>query len=335
MLMKNRKSNCNKKTETSDLASKYVWGALAALASLPMTASTARADEAAAPPPPPSRVNALVNFEFSDKYLTPRGMIVTDIGLTFQSLILGFVNVYKGDTFINDVTLVPGIWNDFSSYGVSVNTPAGSKPTTSWVEIDPIAGISIGFAKHLKLDVTYTAFNMQILDIGTSQHLDTKLSLDDTPWLKGFALHPYFEYWQELVGKATAADVPYIVDPLNKHAGPGPGSSYYLEFGVDPGYTFEKPGLKVELPCRVLLPNKNFYGEYYDSSSTIGLYEVGIKASIPMKFMPQGYGHWSFHAGVRYQGFVDKNLQNMQQFNAPGKSVDGTVQFFGGFTAFF
>src|SRR4029077_5604157 len=129
--------------------------------------------------------------------------------------------------------------------------------------IDPIAGVSIGFAKHFKLDVTYTAFNMQILDIGTSQHLDTKLSFDDTEYLKGFALHPYFEYWQELDGKATAADVPYIVDPQGKHLGTGPGSSFYLEFGIAPSYTFEKPGLKLELPCRVLFPDERFYGEYY------------------------------------------------------------------------
>ncbi len=56
--------------------------------------------------------------------------------------------------------------------------------------------------------MTYTAFNMQILDIGTSEHVDTKLSLDDSSFLKAFALHPYFEYWQEIVAKATAADVP-------------------------------------------------------------------------------------------------------------------------------
>jgi hypothetical protein len=47
------------------------------------------ADEA----PAPSRVNALVNFEFANQYLTPRGMIVHDRGLTFQQLTLAFVNV--------------------------------------------------------------------------------------------------------------------------------------------------------------------------------------------------------------------------------------------------
>jgi hypothetical protein len=340
--MKTKKLNvtaCPKsRIAPSKALSKFFLGTMAA-AVLPLAVSSVQAEDAApAPPPPlppPSRTDALLSFQFSDKYLTPRGMIVHETGLDFQVLALGLINIYKGDSFINDVTLVPGIWNDFSSDGVSVHAPFGSDPKSAWVEIDPIAGVSVSFAKHFKLDVTYTAFNMQILDIGTSQHVDTKLSFDDSAYLKAFALHPYFEYWQEIVNKATAADVPYLVDPLGKHLGSGPGSSYYFEVGVAPSYTFQKCGLKLELPCRVLLPNKDFYGEYYGSSSTVGLYEVGIKASLPLKFMPQGYGHWSFSAGFKYMGFEDKNLQDMQAFNAPGKSVSGATQVFAGISTFF
>jgi hypothetical protein len=333
--MKTKKLNvtpCPKSRITSSkISSQLLLGTVAA-ALLPLATSGSRAADAV---PPPSRTDALVNFQFSDKYLTPRGMIVHDSGLDFQTLVLGFLNVYQGDSFVSDVTLVPGVWNDFSSDGVSVHAPFGGSPKTHWVEIDPIAGVSVGFAKHLKLDVTYTAFNMQILDIGTSQHLDTKLEFDDSSYLKAFALHPYFEYWQELENKATAADVPYLVDPLGKHLGPGPGSSYYFEVGAAPSYTFNKIDLKLELPCRVLLPNKDFYGEYYGSSSTVGLYEVGIKGSLPLKFMPQGYGYWSFSAGFNYMNLVDKNLQDMQAFNAPGKSVHDTVQFFAAISTFF
>lgn len=280
---------------------------------------------------PPSRVDALLNFEFSDKYLTPRGMIVHQNGLTFQQLALGFFNVYKGDSFVNDFTLVGGVWNDFSSDGVSVHAPFGTNPKTSWVEIDPIAGISLGVAKHFTLSVTYTAFNMQILDIGTSQHLETKLAFDDSPYLKAFSLHPYFLYWQELDGKATAADVPYAVF-LGQS---GPGSSHYFEVGVAPSYTFENIGLKLEAPLRVLLPDKNFYGEYYGKASTVGLYEVGAKATLPLKFMPKGYGNWGAHVGFRYMHFEDVNLAGMQQFNAPGESTRESAQVYAGISIFF
>lgn len=335
MHMKNAKKSSNQKNNhcRTNQNSKFVLGALATAAALPMASPPA----AGAADASSAKVDALVNFDFSNEYLTPRGMIVQDKGLTFQPLILGFVNVYKGDSnsFINDVTLVPGIWADFSSGGVSINPPFGSGPKTAFVETDPIAGVSTSFANHFKLDVTYTAFIMQILNIGTSQHLDTKLNFDDSSYLKAFALHPYIEYWRELARKSTAADVPYIVDPLNKHPGAGPTSSGYFEVGVAPSYTFDTVGLKLELPCRVLMPQKQFYGEYYGGTSFIGLYEVGVKATLPMKFMPDGYGHWSFHIGAKYQGFEDVNLKGMQQFNAPGHAVSESWAVYGGVSTFF
>lgn len=340
--MKHKKMKATPCLQTlfSKTAPKHLLGSLAAAALLPFAGSTATADEtnsvaATPPPPPPSRLNALYAVEFSNEYLTPRGMITRNKGLTVQPLFLSFMNLHKSDDFINNVTFITGVWNDLGTVGVSKNPPYGSSPKTAWTEIDPIVGLSFGFAKHYTLDVTYIAFVEQILGIGTVQNLDVKLSFDDSSYLKAFALHPYIEYWQELKNKSTDADVAYIVDPLGKNAGAGPGSSYYFEAGVAPAYTFDKIGLKMELPCRVLLPNKDFYGTYYSGASVVGLYEVGIKGTIPLNFMPAGYGHWSFHAGFRYQGFTDKNLRDLQQFNAPGESKSGSAQLYCGISAFF
>lgn len=289
----------------------------------------------------PSRVHALFNIEFANEYVTPRGMLVRDKVLTAQPLFLTFVNLYKGESFIKDVTLVGGVWNDLGTSQVSVHGPYGSEPKTPWTEIDPIAGFSFGLGKHFKLDITYTAFAEQILDIGTSHHLETKLSFDDTPYLGAFALHPSIIYWQELEGKATDAALPGGViglPPVNPNAKhPAPGSSSYFDVGVAPGYTFKDVlgGLKVEAPLRVLLPDERFYGDFYDKSSVVGLYEVGLKATLPMNFMPAGYGHWSVHAGFKYINFNDDNLYNLNAFNAPGKPTRDTVQVYLGFSAFF
>jgi hypothetical protein len=337
--------NINKSEAISCLKSKTIskcfLGAMTAAAVLPLTTTPVQAADAATPvaAPPPSRVDALVDFDFANEYVTPRGMIIRDQGLTIQPLFLGFVNVYKSDSFINSITLIPGVWNDLGSHAVSVNAPYNSQPTTPWTEIDPIAGLEIGFARNLTLDVTYTAFVEQILDIGTSQHLDSKLSFDDSPYLnlKGFGFHPYLEFWQELQGKATDADVPYEVDPLGKHLGKGPGSSYYFETGIDPTYTFKNilGGLKLEAPMDVQLPSSRFYGEYYSSASTVSLFDVGLKGTIPLNFMPQGYGHWSFHAGFKYMYIVDDNLYNLNTFNAPGRPTRETCQVFAGVSVFF
>jgi hypothetical protein len=302
---------------------------LGALAAAPLVTTTVWADDA----PPPSKVHALVDFQFANEYVTPRGMLVRDQGLTVQPLFLGFVSLYQGDSFINSLTFIPGIWNDLGTHSIAVNAPYNSKPTTPWTEVDPIAGIEIGFAKHLTLDATYTAFVEQILDIGTSQHFDTKLSFDDSSYFKGFGFHPYLEYWQELSGKATDADVPFEVF---HNKGPGPGSSYYFQVGIDPTYTFTKLGsLKLEVPVDVLLPNSDFYGQYYASASTVGLVAAGLKGTVPLDFMPQGYGHWSFYAGFKYMNFVDDNLYNLNTFNAPGKPTRDTWRVYAGVSIFF
>jgi hypothetical protein len=303
---------------------------LGTLAVLPLATAVTRADDAA---PAPSNVHALVSVDLANEYVTPRGMIVRDQGLTVQPLFLGLVSVYKGDSFINSVTLIPGVWNDLGTRPISVHAPYNSQPGTPWTEVDPIAGIEIGFAKHFTLDVTYTAFVEQILDIGTSQHLDTKLSFDDSSYFKGFGFHPYVEFWRELEGKGTDADVPYEVFG-NKGAGPGP--SYYFQTGLDPSYTFDKlAGLKLEVPLDVMLPSSNFYGEYYGPASTVGLVAAGLRATIPLNFMPKGYGHWSFHAGFKYMNFIDDNLYNLNDFNAPGKPTRDTWQVLAGVTVFF
>jgi hypothetical protein len=296
------------------------------VAALALASTSLQAQEAA-----PSRFHALLNLEFADQYVTPRGMIVHDDGLAFQPLLLGFLNVHQSESFLSDVTLVGGFWNDFSTRGVSEHPPFGSKPKTHWVEIDPIAGVSLGLGKQVRLDVTYTAFLMEVLDIPTSQHLEVKLSLDDSPWLHAFALHPHLIFWQELRGKATAARVPYSVF-LGES---GPDSSFYFDLGVAPSYTFAGPDIKVEAPCRILMPDSDFYGEYYGSPSFVALCELGLKASVPLRFVQEGYGNWSFHAGFKYMRFIDDNLAGMQEFNAPGESKRDALQVYCGLSVFF
>jgi hypothetical protein len=286
------------------------------VAGLLMLMFATHADEAAAPPPP-SKVNFLLNVEFADKYVTPRGMIVQDEGLVIQPLLLGFANLYGGekDDFLNRVTLVGGFWNCFGTEGLP-SSDSGGTDTTGWYEIDPIAGLSFGLAKGFTLDVTYTAFNMEVFNIPFSQHLETKLSFDDSPYLKAFALHPYVIWWNELDAKAVAN-----TDPV-------PNESYYFDIGIAPSFTCKDIGLKLEAPCRVLMADDEFYGTGAGDASTVGLYELGVKGTVPIKFMPPGYGSWSFHAGVKYMDFVDDNLIATQ-------NESDTWQVYCGISAFF
>ena len=291
------------------------------------------ADDAA----PPSRVHALVDIEGANEYLTPRGLIVVNQGLTLQPLVLGFVNVYKSDSFLNDVTFVPGVWADTATvpngprpgfaYNEKLNPATGtySIPDKGYLnELDPIFGLQTTFAKNFTLSWTYTAFISERGEYPTSQHLETKLVYNDSDYLKAFALHPTVIYWQELENKAT-------VRPVVGH-----GPSEYFDLGIAPSYTFDNLAkLKLEAPIRTLIPLDNrFYGR-----SGIGLYELGLKGTVPMTFMPAGYGNWSFHLGFKYMRFLNAGLQaqNNSGFLAegPGSNVKDTVQVYGGASVFF
>jgi hypothetical protein len=321
--MKNTNLESHRHPKTTRSASKtashLVLGALAA-AALPLAGSTAGAAEGAAPPPPPSRVNALVDLTVTSHYLTPRGMDVDRQGVVFQPLVLAFFNLYQAgdkDAFIKDATFTGGFWSCYGTHQLPATQGyPGNK--TGWIETDPIAGISVGFAKNFKLSVTYTAFDMHILNIPFSQHLETKLSYDDSDYLKAFALHPYVIYWQELDKKAVAIS-----------SGSVSTESFYFDVGIAPGYTFKDfYNLKLEAPCRILMADEDFYGHAAGPTPVVSLYEIGLKASAPLPFMPEGYGHWSADLGVKHQHFSNNNLKATQ-------GEDDATVVYGGVSCFF
>jgi hypothetical protein len=288
-------------------------------------------------PPPSSRVHALFDLTGANEYLTPRGLIVVNQGVTIQPLLLGFVNLYKGDSFINDVTFVPGAWADLSTakngprpgfaYHANFDSKTGAYDLTDQGylnEIDPIFGFTTTFAKNFTLGLTYTAFVSEEGEYPTSQHVETKLTFNDSDYLKAYALHPTVIFWQELRNSA-------VVGPIAGH-----GPSGYFDLGIAPSYTFDTlANLKLEAPIRTLIPlDDRFYGR-----SGIGLYEVGVKATLPLNFMPKGYGSWSFHLGVNYMRFLNSGLIEMQNSGflaeAPGSNTKDTVYVAAGITTFF
>jgi len=319
------------------LLAMLAWTVLAAPSLMADEDAPTEEPEALKQPIATSRFHFLFQSEFASGYTTPRGMIVRNHGLTVQPLLLTFFDLYRGEGFISNVTAVAGVWNDLGTSGVSKQPPFGSHPKTSWTEIDPMGGVSIGFARRFNLDITYVAFVEQILDIKTAHNLETKLRFDDSDFLGVFALHPQVLYWQELANKTTDADVPYeVLGPSPKSgANPHPGQGFYFELGVTPSYTFKQlADIKLEAPSRLLLPNSKFYGEYYGDSSTVGLFELGLKASLPLTFMPKDFGSWGSYAGLKYQYYNDKNLYNLNTFNAPGEPTRDNLVFYSGFLVF-
>jgi hypothetical protein len=315
--------------------SRFISAALISSTLIFTITSTVRAGEpeakstVQAPPleaPPLSLIHGLINLEFSNAYITPRGLDVQNKGLVLQPLFLLFFDLYSPkENFINDVSLTIGDWN-------SVHTAiAGSGPHPGhWNETDPLVGLTVKFFKDLQFDAFYTAFVSQVDAFKTSQNLDLKLTYHDKilndKLVKGLSINPYFEMFIETSNKATV-----VLDSATSQRG------YYFQLGVDPTYGFENFPLTIELPTYVNFPSDNFYQNFAGkgSVSTVGLFTTELKGTVPLKFIPKGYGNWSVYAGVQYYYLINQGLLDGNQVLATSERKHSLWQVHGGLTIVF
>jgi hypothetical protein len=217
--------------------------------------------------PAPSLIHELLNLEFSDRYITPRGLNVQNRGLVIQPLALLFFDCYSSkEGVINDVSLVIGDWN-------SVHTAiakSGPRPG-HWNEPDPTAGLNIKFLKDWVFEFAYTAFVSEVDAFSTSQNADLKLRYHDK-FFKDFSINPYFETFIKTSNKATV-----VFDRSTSRRG------YYFQLGIDPGSVFEAISLTIDFPTYINLPDRDFYqaANSKGSSSTIGLFSTEVRGTVP------------------------------------------------------
>lgn len=293
---------------------------LAASSASPLLAGEAESTPAIAPAPAPSKINVLLQLDVSDHYITPRGLNVENDGIIFQPLLLGFVNLYSSDTtFVDNVSLTLGMWS-------SIHTEKSGVDPGHWNEFDPIAGFTIKFADIFKFDTTWTAFDSMVDSYPTSHHLELKLSMDDSKWLGPWALNPYVAYWQELENKATVVFNQATSD-----------ESFYFTVGINPSVKFGS--VKLEFPTFMNIVDDDFYQQFNGAGggSGIAVVSTGIKASVPMTFIPEGYGHWTWYAGIKYYHLSNDGLEdgNLVLTTSGDNDEDDLIQFHTGITAFF
>jgi len=299
------------------------------LATLALTASLATTLMAGTPgpkepaviTPAPSEpwVHALLQLDFSDHYITPRGLNVENEGLIFQPLFLVFWDLYSNkDGFLNDITLTTGVWSSIHS------RESGADPG-HWNEFDPIAGLAFKFAKNWKFETNYTAFDSMVDSYPTSSHFEAKLSFDDSPFMGGkFSINPYIAFWQELDNKAT---VTFNSATSNR--------SHYFTVGIDP--TFKIGSVKVELPTYINIVGSDFYQKFDGTGggSGVAVFGTELKFSVPLTFVPKDLGFWSLYAGVKYYHLSNDGLRDGNLVLTANEHKDDLVQFHGGISIFF
>ncbi len=268
-----------------------------------------------------SKIHVLLNLDLSNAYITPRGLNVNNKGLIIQPLGVLLFDLYSSKGWLSDVTMNLAVWNCLQTY--ERNT--GPRPGP-WNEIDFSGGLTVKILKNIQLDAAYTSFTSETQAYPTSTNLDLKLTYHDN-FVPGFSLNPYYEYFQEVTNKATVD-----LDPTTSRR------SFYFVLGMDPTIA-----VKIPFPVTIELPTfANFCGEHFyqqfggaGGGSGFALISTELKATVPLSFIPKGYGNWSFYAGCQYYYLQNHGLLDGNLALEPGELRHNLVQVHTGLTIFF
>lgn len=278
-------------------------------------------DKTPVPPMKPvddsSIYHVLFQNQFSNYYITPRGLVVQDEGLVYQPLLLLFADLYKGDGWLNNIKLTLGCWN-------SVHTKADPVKTTTpyWNEFDLIAGLSTTVFKDWTFSATYLLFVSPNDAYEAPSNLELQASYSDhflenlTPSVGKFTINPYAKLFIELNQKATVSTT---------------HSSYNFECGFVPKYVFNFYPVSLEAPTFITFPGNGFYSQNGDP----GLITTGGKLTVPLTFIPKKYGSWSVYGGVQYYHLYNDGIVLGNSFLPAGNTNRDLVQWYGGISLFF
>lgn len=238
-----------------------------------------------------------LGVSFVSEYIY-RGVALENQGAIAQPYLDLYFSLYKGDGFVNSVSLNLGLWSSLHSH------------QNHWYEFDASAGIAVGLAKNFTLTTSFVTLASPADAFLTAYTVDVRLGYDDTDLLGAFALHPH-------------ALVSFDVNGTNALlSGDGSGDGIYYELGVAPSVTLVKDGaypVTLTLPVNVGLGNANTY-----AGDSFGYVSAGANVAVGLGFVPACYGIWTANAGVTYY-----HLGNQARANSQG-TEENHVVFSGG-----
>jgi hypothetical protein len=270
------------------------------LATLPMRAN---ASEPYAPPPAPAVGSAIHGFgdvTFTNDYITPRGLLVTNTGLTTQILNGLVFSLYKGHGLISNVTLTAGIWNDLWS---EQNNPK----VGSWNEFDWFVGLDFTVARNWNAGVQFVQFLSPPGNFRAESNIQFSLAYDDSNRGWPIAIHPYVKLFYAAAGDST------VVEGKK-------GDTYDVELGLVPTYIIKHYNRSITLtaPTWITVGPTTYWNDGATgcgpvptsacAKSNAGVFSTGLAARMPLDFISPAYGNWYIKGGVQYYHIINDSL---------------------------
>jgi hypothetical protein len=261
-----------------------------------------------------------------------------------ESLVAGLnLNLYKDKTgFINNITVSGLIDTDWSSSFPGYWSNGGSGfNTTNGALFETVFEVSasVTFGQYWTLsNAFFTAYSNDVADgrlvAGVTPCAMThcsgypglvwdevKLALNDsfTGWPITF--NPYVTLFLQLdsLGSAAAglsqSALCFVCETGN----------YDFFIGMTPTINLQKYwGIPVTLkaPTQIAVgPSSYWNGNpvvFGPSSGSVGFFNTGLTAVVPLTWMPAQYGHWFVQGGFQWYDIINKALQNGDAFSSTG-----------------
>jgi hypothetical protein len=292
------------------MRARFGHGCLLALAAGLSVAGPGAAWAQQQPTDPPLAIHGFNDVTLKSSYVTPRGLLVTNDGLTLQVLNGLVLNTYHNpNATIDDLSFVAGIWND-------VDAGQHSKTVGAWNEFDWFAGANLEVDKVWGLGVTYVEFLSPPGNFATERNIEFSVKFDDSKLLTPVSLHPYAKLFLQVDGPSVVV------------TGKGAGT-FDVELGAVPTIDLHPYSIPATLtaPTWLTVGPSDFWG----GGGNLGVFSTGATMTFPLAFVPKQYGAWNFHIGVQYYHMANDNLLLAQRLIGSAGGGAGHRDFAVGF----
>lgn len=245
-----------------------------------------RHDQNTAPPV----VHGAFGIDFTNQYFF-RGILQENQGIIAQPWVTLGWNLHSADDGVKSVDLNVGQWNSLH------DGPTGSGGgQTMWYESDFFASLSASVGDRWTVGSTYTAYHSPNGRFGTVEEIAFSAAFDD----KG------------LLGETFSGLQPSVLVAFETRGQADAGSKVgvYGQIALAPSFEAGKLGdmdVTLSVPVTIGLSLSDYYEFGTGSDDALGFVQVGVKASMPLNFMPKRCGPWEGSIGLHYIALGDNN----------------------------
>jgi hypothetical protein len=231
---------------------------------------------------PESRFSGVFQLDVTNAYFF-RGILQEREGVQLQPWTELYYNLYSADDeddFLQSVTIGGGTWLSFQS------ERTGATEDPQWLyETDYYPLLSLGFANDVSLTTIYYFYTSPNGAFSTVQELNFKLAWDDSDALGAWSMKPWVNVaWEQ----------------VNTSFGPNNGG-VGLQVGFGPTlYAAEDESFTLTAPIEAGFSIDDYYDDESGDNHGFGYASAGLLASIPLTFVPEGAGDWTFSLSGKY-----------------------------------